>query len=139
VTPPQRFVNRSIGDEKATADTAEQAAMRGMVLDDLSARMQVFDRQSVAKGWLEYQWCLPTAPDLRAELAEILVAKAELRAAEAVAGRFVPRKNRSRPVRSIERNPGNERLRRAGGLKSWRRRSRWLDRTCGGRRRAIGR
>jgi hypothetical protein len=85
VTPPLRFVNRSIGDEKATADTAEQAALRGMVLDDLSARMQVFGRQSVAKGWLEYQWCLPTAPGLRAELAEILVAKAELRAAEAAA------------------------------------------------------
>jgi tetratricopeptide (TPR) repeat protein len=64
---------------------AEQGARRGMELDDLSARMQVFARQSVAKGWLEHQWCLPTAPDLRAELAEILVAKGELRAAEAAA------------------------------------------------------
>ena len=66
-------------------NAAKQAARRGMVLDDLSARMQVFGRQSVAKGRLGYQWCLPTAPDLRAELAEILVAKGEWRAAEAAA------------------------------------------------------
>ena len=64
---------------------AEQATRRGMVLDDLSSRMQVFGRQSVAKGWLEHQWCLPTAPDLRAELTEILVANGELGAAEAAA------------------------------------------------------
>jgi tetratricopeptide (TPR) repeat protein len=65
-------------------DAAEQAARRGMVLDDLSARMQVFGQQSL-QGWLDNQWCLPTAPDLRAELTEILVAQSEWRGAEEAA------------------------------------------------------
>jgi tetratricopeptide (TPR) repeat protein len=65
-------------------DAAEEAARRGMELDHLSARMQVFGRQSL-QGWLDNQWRLPTAPDLPAELAEILMAKSEWQRAEAAA------------------------------------------------------
>ena len=68
-------------------DAAEQAARRGIALDDLSARIQAFGRQSVAEGWREYQWRAPTAPELPAELAEILVAKGDRAAAEAAARR----------------------------------------------------
>jgi tetratricopeptide (TPR) repeat protein len=84
-------------------DAAEQAARRGMVLDDLSARMQVFGGQSL-QGWLDNQWCLPTAPDLRAELAEILVAKSEWRGAEEAAREalFLARTDPDRYVRLSE-------------------------------------
>ena len=64
---------------------AEQAAQRGITFDDLPARMQAFGRQSVVTIWRDYQWRAPTAPDLRAELAEILAAKGDWAAAEAAA------------------------------------------------------
>jgi tetratricopeptide (TPR) repeat protein len=84
-------------------DAAEQAARRGLVLDDLSARMQVFGQQSL-QGWLDNQWCLPTAPDLRAELAETLVAKSEWRGAEAAArdALFLARTDPDRYIRLSE-------------------------------------
>ena len=66
-------------------DAAEQAARRGMALDDLAARMQTFGRQSVVEGWRDFQWRAPTAPELHAELAEILLARGDLLAAEAAA------------------------------------------------------
>ena len=66
-------------------DAAEQAARRGLAFDDLPARMQAFGRQSLVTIWREYQWRAPTAPELRAELAEILAAKGDWEAAEAAA------------------------------------------------------
>jgi tetratricopeptide (TPR) repeat protein len=83
--PHYRCLHARVLRKLGRLDAAEQAVRRGMVLDDLSARMQVFGRQSVARGLLGCQWFLPTAPDLPAELAEILVAKGEWRAAEAAA------------------------------------------------------
>ncbi|HEX6103335.1 MAG TPA: tetratricopeptide repeat protein, partial [Alphaproteobacteria bacterium] len=68
-------------------DAAEQAARRGIAADDLSARMQTFGEQSVAESWREYQWRAPAAPELRAELAEILAAKGDWAAAERAARR----------------------------------------------------
>ena len=68
-------------------DAAEQAARRGIASDDLSARMQAFGRQSVVEAWRDYRWRAPDAPELHAELAEILVAKGDLGQAEAAARR----------------------------------------------------
>jgi tetratricopeptide (TPR) repeat protein len=64
---------------------AEEAARRGLAFDDLPARMQAFGRQSLVTIWREYQWRAPTAPELRAELAEILAAKGDWEAAEVAA------------------------------------------------------
>jgi tetratricopeptide (TPR) repeat protein len=66
-------------------DAAEEAARRGISVDDLSARMQAFGQQSVVAAWREYQWRAPTAPELRAELAEILMSKDDWAGAEAAA------------------------------------------------------
>ena len=68
-------------------DAAEQAARRGIASDDLAARMEAFGRQSVVEAWREYQWRAPTAPELHAELADILVAKGDWAMAEAAARR----------------------------------------------------
>jgi tetratricopeptide (TPR) repeat protein len=70
-------------------DAAERAARRGIELDDLPARMEAFGEQSVAEGWREYRWRAPTAPELHAELAEILAAKGDRAGAEAAARRAV--------------------------------------------------
>src|SRR5918996_1186162 len=66
-------------------DAAERAARRGISSDDLSARMQAFGQQSAIEGWREYQWRAPIAPEVHAELAEILVAEGDWAAAEAAA------------------------------------------------------
>ena len=63
-------------------DAAEQAVRRGMAADDLPARMQAFGRQSAVQSWREYRWRAPAAPELYAELAEILAAKGDWAAAE---------------------------------------------------------
>ena len=68
-------------------DAAERAARRGIASDDLSARMQAFGQQSVVEAWREYRWRAPDAPELHAELAEILVSKGDLAEAEAAARR----------------------------------------------------
>jgi tetratricopeptide (TPR) repeat protein len=66
-------------------NAAEEAARRGVARDDLSRRMRAFGRHSAVEGWREYQWRAPTAPEVHAELAEILVAKGDWAAAEAAA------------------------------------------------------
>jgi tetratricopeptide (TPR) repeat protein len=66
-------------------DAAEEAARRAIAWNDLSVRMQAFARQSTVEGWWEYRWRAPTAPEIHAELAEILVARSDRAAAEAAA------------------------------------------------------